>query len=50
LRIVIIRGFAAPEALAPDGQLAWSFNTPGIFRARQKEGSKLEIGIYCDEP
>jgi beta-aspartyl-peptidase (threonine type) len=30
--------------------VAWSFNTPGMFRARLREGSKLEVGIYSDEP
>jgi beta-aspartyl-peptidase (threonine type) len=37
-------------AVMPDGQLAWSFNSQGMYRARQKEGAKLEIGIYHDEP
>jgi beta-aspartyl-peptidase (threonine type) len=37
-------------ALTPDGQLAWSFNTPGMFRARITEGGKAQIGIYRDEP
>jgi beta-aspartyl-peptidase (threonine type) len=37
-------------AIAPDGQLAWSFNTPGMFRARQVEGGSLEVHIYSDEP
>ncbi len=37
-------------AITPDGQLAWSFNTPGMFRARIKEGGKAEIAIYKDEP
>jgi beta-aspartyl-peptidase (threonine type) len=37
-------------AIAPDGQLAWSFNTPGMFRARQVEGGQLEVHIYSDEP
>ena len=37
-------------AITPDGQLAWSFNTPGMFRAKLIEGGKLEIGIYNDEP
>jgi beta-aspartyl-peptidase (threonine type) len=37
-------------ALTPDGQLAWSFNTPGMYRARLKEGGKLEIEVYNDEP
>ena len=37
-------------AITPDGQLAWSFNTPGMFRARMREGGKMEIGVYRDEP
>ncbi|HEV2446874.1 MAG TPA: isoaspartyl peptidase/L-asparaginase, partial [Candidatus Sulfopaludibacter sp.] len=37
-------------AITPDGQMAWSFNTPGMFRARLREGGKLEMGIYNDEP
>jgi len=37
-------------AVAPDGQMAWSFNTPGMYRARQAEGGKLQISIYNDEP
>jgi len=37
-------------AITPDGQLAWSFNTAGMYRARQTEGGKLEIGVYNDEP
>jgi beta-aspartyl-peptidase (threonine type) len=37
-------------AITPDGQLAWSFNTPGMYRAKLSEGGKLEIGIYNDEP
>jgi beta-aspartyl-peptidase (threonine type) len=37
-------------ALTADGQMAWSFNTPGMYRARLVEGGKLEIGIYNDEP
>ncbi len=37
-------------AIAPNGEMAWSFNTPGMYRARQAEGGKVEIGIYNDEP
>ncbi len=37
-------------AITPDGQMAWSFNTPGMYRARITEGGKLEVGIYNDEP
>jgi beta-aspartyl-peptidase (threonine type) len=44
-----LHGDGGVIALTPDGQLAWSFNTPGMLRARLREGSKLEIGIYNDE-
>ena len=36
-------------ALTPDGQFAWSYNTPGMFRARMNEGGKLKVVIYSDE-
>jgi beta-aspartyl-peptidase (threonine type) len=45
-----LHGEGGVIALSPDGQLAWSFNTPGMFRARLREGGKLEIAIYNDEP
>ncbi len=37
-------------AITPDGQLAWSFNTSGMYRARLVEGGKIQIGVYNDEP
>jgi beta-aspartyl-peptidase (threonine type) len=37
-------------ALTPDGQLAWSFNTPGMFRAKLRQGGTPQIGVYRDEP
>lgn len=45
-----IHGDGGIIALTPDGQLAWSFNTPGMYRARLEEGGKMQIGIYNDEP
>jgi L-asparaginase / beta-aspartyl-peptidase len=45
-----IHGDGGLIAITPDGQLAWSFNTPGMYRARLSEGGKLQIGIYNDEP
>jgi beta-aspartyl-peptidase (threonine type) len=45
-----LHGDGGVIAITPDGQLAWSFNTPGMFRARLRKGGKLEIGIYNDEP
>jgi len=37
-------------AVAPDGQMAWSFNTSGMYRARIAEGQPLAVAIYKDEP
>lgn len=45
-----IGGEGGVIAIAPDGQMAWSFNTPGMFRARLKQGGKPLIAIYKDEP
>ena len=45
-----IGGDGGVIALTPDGQLAWSFNTPGMYRARMAEGGKPQISIYQDEP
>lgn len=45
-----IHGDGGVIAITPDGQMAWSFNTPGMFRARLDEGGKMEIGVYNDEP
>ena len=36
--------------VAPDGQMAWSFNTSGMYRARIAEGQALAVGIYKDDP
>ena len=45
-----LKGDGGVIALTPDGQLAWSFNTPGMFRAKLAEGGKLQISVYNDEP
>ncbi|MGZ6020157.1 MAG: isoaspartyl peptidase/L-asparaginase, partial [Phenylobacterium sp.] len=37
-------------AVTPDGQMAWSFNTSGMYRARIADGVPLEVAIYKDEP
>ncbi|HLZ73415.1 isoaspartyl peptidase/L-asparaginase [Phenylobacterium sp.] len=36
-------------AVTPDGQMAWSFNTSGMYRARIADGGPLEVAIYKDE-
>jgi len=45
-----LNGDGGVIAVTPDGQMAWSFNTRGMFRARLAEGGKLEVGVYADEP
>jgi L-asparaginase / beta-aspartyl-peptidase len=47
--MVALHGDGGVIAIAPDGQTAFSFNTPGMFRARLAEGGKLQVGIYKDE-
>jgi beta-aspartyl-peptidase (threonine type) len=37
-------------AVAPDGQIAWSFNTSGMYRARIADNQPLVVGIYKDDP
>jgi beta-aspartyl-peptidase (threonine type) len=47
--LVALHGDGGVIAIAPDGQTAFSFNTPGMFRARLAEGGKLQVAIYKDE-
>lgn len=44
-----LQGDGGIIAVAPDGQMAWSFNTSGMYRARAAEGQPLTIGIFKDE-
>lgn len=37
-------------AVAPDGRMAWSFNTSGMYRARISDSEPLVVGIYKDDP
>jgi len=45
-----VHGDGGVIGLTADGQLAWSFNTPGMFRAKLTEGGTPQISIYRDEP
>ena len=47
--LTAMKGDGGVIAMTPDGQLAWGFNTPGMFRAHLVEGESLEMGIYKDE-
>ena len=48
--LTALHGDGGVIALAQDGQMAWGFNTPGMFRARWVEGGPVQKGIYRDEP
>jgi len=43
-------GHGGVIAVAPDGQMAWGFNTSGMYRARLSDARPLEVAIYGDEP
>ena len=43
-------GHGGVIAVAPDGQMAWGFNTSGMYRARISDHGPLEVAIYGDEP
>ncbi len=49
-QLTAMHGDGGVIALTPDGQIAWGFNTPGMFRAHLVEGGTAEMGIYKDEP
>ena len=36
--------------VAPGGQMAWSFNTSGMYRARIAQDQPMVVGIYKDDP
>jgi len=48
--LTAIKGDGGVIAVAPDGQMAWSFNTSGMYRARLAAGQPLRVAIYKDEP
>ncbi|MES2342831.1 MAG: isoaspartyl peptidase/L-asparaginase [Pseudomonadota bacterium] len=48
-RLTAMGGDGGVIAVAPDGQLAWSYNTSGMYRARTAEGQPVTVHIYKDE-
>jgi beta-aspartyl-peptidase (threonine type) len=49
-RLTAIKGDGGVIAIRQDGQIAWSCNTPGMYRGRLSEGGKAQVSIYKDEP
>ncbi|MEA1674057.1 isoaspartyl peptidase/L-asparaginase [Nitrospirillum sp. BR 11163] len=48
-RLTALGGDGGVIAAAPDGTLAWGFNTTGMYRIRVKQGGTPEFGIFKDE-
>jgi beta-aspartyl-peptidase (threonine type) len=48
-RLTALQGDGGVIAVAPDGQMAWSFNTSGMYRARMSKDQPNTIAIYKDE-
>ncbi|HEY7639275.1 MAG TPA: isoaspartyl peptidase/L-asparaginase [Steroidobacteraceae bacterium] len=48
-QLTAIKGDGGIIAVAPDGQMAWSFNTSGMYRARLSQDQPVQIAIYKDE-
>ena len=44
-----MKGDGGIIAIDTKGDMVWSFNSPGMYRARVSEGGKPEIGMYKDE-
>ena len=49
-KLTALGGDGGVIAVAPDGQVAWSFNTSGMYRATASWNRPLSVGIYKDEP
>lgn len=49
-KLTALGGDGGVIAVAPDGQIAWSYNTSGMYRASMTQDRPLSVGIYKDEP
>ncbi|WP_300531717.1 isoaspartyl peptidase/L-asparaginase family protein [Maricaulis sp.] len=47
--LTALEGDGGIVALTPQGDIAWSFNTPGMYRASLTAGGKPVVSIYGDE-
>ena len=49
-RLTDMGGDGGVIGVSAAGEIGWSFNTAGMYRARAAEGEALTVGIYGDEP
>jgi beta-aspartyl-peptidase (threonine type) len=46
-RLTNLQGSGGVIAVSAAGQMAWSFNTPGMYRASTGSGQPVRISIFC---
>jgi len=49
-RLVAAKGDGGVIALTPNGQIAWSYNTPGMFRGKLTQGGAPVVSVFKNEP
>ncbi|HKR88178.1 MAG TPA: isoaspartyl peptidase/L-asparaginase [Phenylobacterium sp.] len=49
-QLTALGGDGGVIAVSPDGAVAWSFNTAGMYRARIGAAEPLTVGLYKDDP
>ena len=47
--LTALGGDGGAIAVTPSGEMGWSFNTEGMYRARISAGRPLELGLYGDD-
>ena len=47
--LTALGGHGGVIAASPSGEMAWSFNTSGMYRAKVEAGGPLDVAIYKDE-
>lgn len=48
-QVTALGGEGGVIALTRDGQMSWSLNTTGMYRARVSAGTPLRVALYADE-
>jgi L-asparaginase / beta-aspartyl-peptidase len=48
-RLTALKGTGGVIVISPKGDVAWSFNTPGMYRASTGAGLPARIAIFKDE-
>ncbi len=49
-RLTSLKGAGGVIVMSPDGEIAWSFNTAGMYRAKITADTPARISIFKDEP